>query len=268
MSITKKIMVTATMSAGKSTLINAFVGKRIMMTQNESCTAIPWEITEDLSASEPYGMYKKMQIKFKAEMATTLHNMKKSSISIFTPMYRISDNTIWKLIDTPGVNSSIDFDHKRLTEINIEKMEYDVLLYVLNGSHIGTTDDEEHLRFIQRIVPSEKIIFVINKIDQFRQGQDSIRRSVEDLKKRLIDIGFENPVIQPVSARAGFLEKCELQKNELSEEEMDELDLYKRKFNRSEFNLATKYIAAADYPLYQCGLYELEEIINRKGVMK
>lgn len=257
---------TATMSAGKSTLVNAFVGRKIMMTQNESCTSLPWVITEDPKSSKPYGYFNRMRITFKQDMATTLHNLSEATVPIFTPMYRNETNTIWQLIDTPGVNSSRDIEHKRLAESYIREMEYSVLLYVLNGGHLGTSDDEAHLRFIQQVVPSQKIIFVMNKVDQFRKGHDSIRESVATLKARLRELGFDDPIVQPVSARAGYLFKCELQRFTLTEEEVDELDWYKRKFSREGFNLTVKGSTESPTLLDQCGLHTLEKMINRKEV--
>lgn len=262
----KKILVTATMSAGKSTLVNALIGQRIMMTQNESCTSLPWVITEDPASSKPYVRHNRMRISFKHEMASALHALEKMPVPIFTPMYRSKTDLLWQLIDTPGVNSSSEAEHKRLAESYIKEMDYDILLYVLNGGHLGTSDDEAHLRFIQHTVPSQKIIFVMNKVDQFRKGHDSISASIATLKARLHELGFADPVVQPVSARAGYLFKCKLQQFELSEEEQDELDWYKRKFERDGFNLTRNSPSERSTLWDQCGLHPLEQTINRKEV--
>lgn len=268
MSELKRILVTATMSAGKSTLVNAFIGQQIMMAQNESCTSLPWVITEDPESSKPYGRHNRMRITFKQNIAAVLHELTNETVPIFTPMYRTEADVIWQLIDTPGVNSSTDMEHKRLAESYVREMDYDVLLYVVNGGHLGTQDDEMHLRFIQQVVPSQKIIFVMNKVDQFRKGHDSIQDSVVTLKNRLHEFGFLDPIVQPVSARAGYLFKRELQQSELSEEEIDELEWYKRKFAREGFDLSENKASMSSTLLDQCGLHALEKLIKRKEVCK
>ncbi|WP_404354539.1 dynamin family protein [Exiguobacterium aurantiacum] len=262
----KRILVTATMSAGKSTLVNALVGQRVMMTRNESCTSKPWVITEDPAADGLYAKHRQFKIKFKQSVAETLHHAENISLQLFTPMYRLASRHTWELIDTPGVNSTSDKDHQEVTEAYIRLGQYDVLLYVLNGSHLGTRDDLAHLRFVQNHVPHDKVIFVINKVDQFRNGQDSIATSLGMMEQQLKELGFTDPIIQPISAHAGYLMKRKLQEHDLSEDELDELRLYERKFTRPEFDLSTTKMAGRLHLLNQCGLYELEQLIERKDV--
>lgn len=263
----KRILITGTMSAGKSTLVNALIGQHVMMTRNESCTSKPWVITEDPDADELYAKHRQFKIRFKQQaIAETLHRVGTESLQLFTPMYRLNSRHVWELIDTPGVNSTKDKDHREVTEAYIRSGQYDVLLYVLNGSHLGTRDDLAHLRFICKYVEHHKVIFVMNKIDQFRNGQDSIADSLVTMKRQLGELGFTHPTIQPISAHAGYLMKRELQDHDLLEDELDELELYVRKFTRPEFNLSTTNKNSQVNLLYRCGLYELEQLIERKDV--
>jgi len=214
----KRILITATMSAGKSTLVNALIGQRVMMMQNESCTSKPWIITEDPTANRLYAKHKQFKIRFNQPIAEVLHQSKITSLELFTPMYRLKSRHIWELIDTPGVNSTSDRDHREVTEAYIKSNQYDVLLYILNGGHLGTKDDLAHLQFIYKFVPHHKVIFVINKVDQFRKSQDSIEDSLVTMNIQLKKLGFVDPMIQPISAHAGYLIKRELQDHELSED--------------------------------------------------
>lgn len=262
----KRILVTATMSAGKSTLVNALIGQRVMMTRNESCTSKPWIITEDPAADELYAKHQQFKIRFKQSVEEALHRSKAASLQLFAPMFRLNSRHVWELIDTPGVNSTADRDHREAAEAFIRSDQYDVLLYVLNGSHLGTRDDLAHLRFIHKHAPHHKVIFVMNKVDQFRNGQDSIADSLVTMKRQLEELGFTHPTIQPISAQAGCLMKRKLQEHDLSEDELDELRLYARKFNRPEFDLSTTKTMSPVNLLYQCGLYELEQLIEGKDV--
>lgn len=269
----KKILVTATMSAGKSTLVNALIGKKIMTTQNESCTAKQYSVKEDLSCGDNiYCLHNNTRMRLKKNISQVLHNIKSDNIVIHTKMSHIQDSYLWEIVDTPGVNSSADPEHKVISEELILKGDFNVLLYIMNGNHLGTNDDINHLHFIKDNVPTGKIIFVINKVDQFRQNHDSVEQSVDNVKIQLENLGFVNPVIQPISAYTGYLLKLDNSGQVLNDEEKDELELLTRKLKRPSFDL-TKYnfpsIVANNEiqeKLLRCGLYNLELLINRRDV--
>lgn len=267
---TKRILVTATMSAGKSTLINALIGQKLMATQHESCTAIPWIVKEDSEAKGMYGKYQNLKIRFKREVSEFLHTQETQQLEIFVKMDRLNDGHNWELIDTPGINSSLDPEHKKMTEEILNEGNFDILLYVLNGSYLGVNDDLQHLRHVQRHVSLDKIIFVLNKVDQFRSGEDSVGKSINDLMRQLNELGFNNPVIQPLSAYTAFLIKQQNQQIDLLEEEEDELELFTRKFKRAEFDLSPPALkdveVKSDARLVRCGMYSLEQLINGKEV--
>lgn len=269
----KKILVTATMSAGKSTLVNALVGKKIMATRNESCTAKKYIIKEDSTCGEDiYCYHQNTKLRLKKDIEELLHNISSEEVEIYTSMNHTEDQYLWEVIDTPGINSSADPDHKRISEKIILSGDFDVMLYVMNGNHLGANDDLMHLEFIKKNVQSEKIIFVINKVDQFRSNNDSIEDSVNNVKKQLEDKGFNDPVIQPISAYAGYLLKINNSNQALNEEEQDELDLLIRKFKRPSFDLRKHNSASIQkgdnlqQQLSRCGLYNLELLISRREV--
>lgn len=269
----KKILVTATMSAGKSTLVNALVGKKIMTTKNESCTAKKYSVKEDLSCGDHiYCLRNNTRMHLKKNISQVLHNLDSDNVVIHSKMSHIQDSYLWEIIDTPGVNSSADPEHKVISEEVIRKGDFDVLLYVMNGNHLGTNDDINHLQFIKDNVPTEKIIFVINKVDQFRQNHDSVEQSVDNVKIQLENLGFVNPVIQPISAYTGYLLKLDNSNQVLNDEEKDELELLTRKLKRASFDLA-KYNSPSivanneiQEKLLRCGLYNLELLISRRDV--
>ena len=52
-------------------------------------------------------------------------------------------------IDTPGVNSSMDKEHRKMSNAAIGAADCDVLLYLFNGENIGSDDDIKHLKFVK-----------------------------------------------------------------------------------------------------------------------
>ena len=78
----------------------------------------------------------------------------------------------------------------------LKEKDYDVLLYVFNAENISSTDNFNYLNYIFRNKKDNKIIFVINKLDSFRKGEDSIEDTVMNVNKELKKIGFTNKEIK------------------------------------------------------------------------
>lgn len=238
-----KVIVTANMSAGKSTLLNAFVGKRVNKTQNDACTAkihkivnkpyedgfcYEWDYLLDLDAD------------YETLMDDNSDNPSpKITVGAFFRTIGQRPKRVW-LIDTPGVNSSQNTDHKLLTEETIRNTEADLLIYLMNGENIGTDDDRKHLLFIQENYEG-KILFVVNKVDRFRRGEDSIEETLKKVVFDLTDLGFENPEVVPVSSYAAYLAKMSIFSESLDEDDQDEYERLSRKMKKAEYQLGRYY---------------------------
>lgn len=235
----KRIMVTATMSAGKSTLINAIIGKEIMPTSNSACTNNVVTIEESNDPDNVISMKlrnNRARLKnFKPEM---LLKTGSDLLDIYTKMKHYKDKFSWTIIDTPGVNYSRDDSHREITNDYLSEGKFDILIVVLNGNNLGTNDERSYLEVIKKRVSDSKIIFVINKLDQFRRSKDSITQTYHNVKKYLKEIGFATPVIQPVSAQAGFLSKAKLNNEKLSEYEEEDLEFQLQKFKCDFYDLS------------------------------
>lgn len=264
----KKILVTGTMSAGKSSLINVLIGKKMLITKNESATGKKYMIFE--KAIDNYAQHRdekgNMQsISNEHQLLTFLAQEKSEVLQLYTKMNHRNDNLPWCIIDTPGVNSSVDKNHLDITREVILEGEFDVMIYVINSNHLGATDNLNHLKFVKNNVPSEKIIFVMNKIDEFKKGTDSISASVKRVKQELENEGFTRPIVQPISAYTAYLTKRNHVSCELDEEEADELYSLQRKFNREAYDLSSynSIEVQSDYEkkLLQCGFYQLEQLV-------
>ena len=87
--------------------------------------------------------------------------------------------------------------------------------------------------------------------------------------KDLLKIGFENPIICPISAYFSYLLKLRMTGQALSEDEADEYALYSKKFKRSSYDLSHYYEDVQCLPTdseevalsKRVGLYGLEKII-------
>lgn len=238
-----KILITANMSAGKSTLMNALVGKKVNKTQNDSCTAkIHYILNKAFEDNLSYEFDYLLDLD--SDYDTLMEDNKDNTDNkiIVGNYFRTVNSTskrIW-LIDTPGVNSFLDKTHRDVTLNTISKNNADLLIYLLNGENIGTDDDKKHLIYIQKNF-NKKILFVINKVDKFKSKEDSISETINSVVEDLKSIGFENPYVVPVSAYAAYLAKISIFEENLDEDEQDEFDRMCRKLKNPEYQFNTYY---------------------------
>lgn len=213
-----KILVTANMSAGKSTLINAIIGQKVAKTSQAACTS---------TINYYYNTLDNNQYQIESEDESKQVNVVSYDFT----------NKQTQLIDTPGINFALDQKHGDLTKKTILEEKFDKLVYVFNGSQLATNDEFDYLKFIFENVDENKILFVINKVDNFKKEEDSILESVNTAKKDLNIIGFKNPKVFPMSAEAASLFKYSKNNIELSVDDEERFELLKRKFSRPFYNL-------------------------------
>lgn len=238
-----KIIVTAAMSAGKSTLLNALIGKKVNRTQNDSCTAkLHYIVNKPFEDDLCYELDHALELD--ADDQTLMEdnaNNENNEIVVGTYFRSINENPkrLW-FVDTPGFNSSLDAHHKQITENVIQTEKTDMLIYLLNGENLGTYDDRNHLEFIADNYHG-KIVFVVNKVDRFRKKEDSVPETLETLAKDLERIGFKTPFVVPVSSYAAYLAKKDIFGEDLDEDELDEFERLKRKLQRPEYQFDAYY---------------------------
>jgi len=266
-----RILITATMSAGKSTLINAIVGKPITKTAQEACTNNLCYIYNKPFEDNNIHLLASL-VSFSATYDELIAKEKETICNVasfFRTFYKTQARVC--LIDTPGVNSAINRDHGKLARKAIIEENYDKLIYILNAHSLGTDDEIKHLKYVYKNVPHNKIIFVINKLDSFRKSDDSVSESIKLVKTDLQKIGYKNPVICPFSAYFSFLLKMKQNNEELDSDEQDVFDLYIKKFNKPEYDLSKYYDKPVGEPFHNgdelmkmsfiSGLYCLENIL-------
>lgn len=216
------ILVAATMSSGKSTLINALIGHELLPSANESTTSSVIQIHHRNQSNFSGRSYiettsadqnSKPKIKPKnyirpitnQEIQQWNQDPDISNIILRGPLYPFSkiEKNI-HIIDTPGPNNSQDEQHASMAKNSLEKASYHLLLYVLNATQLGINDDYFTLKEIKNILQKRRgkqIVFILNKADKLdEEKSESIAQAVENAHNYLTKLGFENPIIIPTAA--------------------------------------------------------------------
>ncbi|MGN1248883.1 MAG: dynamin family protein [Candidatus Spyradocola sp.] len=267
------ILITANMSAGKSTLINALVGKNISLTQNLACTSKVHTIVskpfEDGVTSE-YDHDLQLNASREDLLSDSEENLS-TRITVGTYFHGGLGGERITLLDTPGVNSSENEEHREISNRMIRSKRYRLLLYVMNATQLGTNDEDLHLETVQKVIGRKSIVFVINKIDNLVSEDDDLLAMIENQRRYLISKGFRNPVICPISARAAYLAK-KSQREELNRLERGELENLADKFDQTimapyyrkqlRIQAMKKPADEADALLLNSGFAYLEKIIK------
>jgi len=208
------INVVATMSSGKSTLINALLGSQLMPSRNEACTA---KITEVLDTDADHFkavIFDKEGNALEETDDLTYEEMNRlnDAANVFRicaegniPFVESTDSKL-KLIDTPGPNNSATQEHKNITYQAINSDSTGLILYVLNGTQLGTNDDHSLLEYVAEQMKKggkqihDRFLFVINKMDQFDPEKEDILEVLNHAREYLESFDIENPLIFPCSA--------------------------------------------------------------------
>lgn len=210
------ISVIATMSSGKSTLINALLGTELLPSQNEACTAAITRISDNDQLSEYYATAYKDNSgtiaapKQKVTLAVMEELNKRNDVSIIDIEGNIpgipSSRVRLRLVDTPGPNNAMDANHRRLTN-SIIKNTRGIILYVMNIDNLGTDDDETLLRSVSEEMKKQgkqsrdRFIFVLNKCDRIQDAEKgTLKQMINHTRSNLQKFQIEDPTIIPTSA--------------------------------------------------------------------
>lgn len=237
----RRIIVTANMSAGKSTLINALIGKPLARTSQEVCTGNVCYLFN--KAFEDNNVHLATETLTLSASDSDLHSYEWTGPISIASYFAPSTPEIPRLciIDTPGVDAALYKEHTILTHLALQKDDYDIVVYVVCPTNLGTDAEINHLKWVAQNIPKEKIVFVLNKLDNFRDCSDSVEESVQGLKADLLKLGFEDPVICPISAYFSYLIKLKMTGQTLSDDEADEYTYLSKKFLRSAYDLSRFY---------------------------
>lgn len=254
----RRILVVANVSAGKSTLINALVGYRLNRMKTTACTN---KIVHIYNKVEPDGIIKCNEANNYAYYGDPEMTNSDYFIACALHFHSLLSRSNICLVDSPGINNADNLQHKAITLQAIRQGEYDALLYVSNCQYFGTNDEHLLLNMLQRTV-KKPILFVLNQLDRFKSKQDSVAEMLNNYRQDLRQIGFKDPVVIPVSARAALLMK--LSDNRLDEDDLFDKEQYVKQFKRDYFDLPA-YVNgdSTSNLLERTGISYLEEMIKQ-----
>ncbi len=158
-------------STGKSSVINALIGEKVL---KEGITPTTDKITI---------------IKFGEKN----EQLEEGIVTIEVPNSKL-ENTV--LVDTPGTNVTIE-QHKKITENFIPKS--DIIFFTIAAERAVTSSEYEFVKYLKDDW-KKNIIFLLNKID-IAENPEELDKLIEYTKNELQRLFGTEPVIIPISAR-------------------------------------------------------------------
>lgn len=243
-----EVNVVATMSAGKSTLINALLRQKLMPAKQEACTATITEIKDNdadhfmAKVYDSSGNLIQTHPELTFEIMDSLNSnpeVSKIHVEGNIPFVTAEDVSL-VLVDTPGPNNSRDPEHKAATYRMLSESSKTVVLYILNATQLAVNDDYNLLSHVADSMKvggkqsRDRFIFVVNKLDDFKKGEDSIEAAITKVRDYLRDNGIENANIYPASALTALNIRTILaESDDDDDDEVYEAKGKVRKFNRN-----------------------------------
>lgn len=242
----KNIAVCATMSAGKTTFVNALLGSDVLPSRNEATTAKITSVYDKDGTDHFSGFI----ISHNDSILETSDNVTLSTINDWNDnrlVKRIflqgdldnitSKNYVCAIHDTPGTNNSGDNTHHDITMQFLEDNSITAIIYIANCEHLATTDEKALLQELyEKIVLKQNtpVIFVLNKADCIDSEKDNLGKMISDYKCFLNQIGFQDFRILPFSAKNARLLKMALKGNSeiFTDSELDDFPLIVKKFSK------------------------------------
>lgn len=268
-----EVNVVATMSAGKSTLINALLQQRLMPAKQEACTATITEIKDTDAEHFMAKVYDKngKLIQVHPELSYEIMEQLNSNQEVSRIRaegnipFVTADDVSLVLVDTPGPNNSRDPEHKAATYRMLSESSKTVVLYIMNATQLAVNDDYNLLSYVADSMrvggkqSRDRFIFVVNKLDDFKKGEDSVESAINKVRDYLKDNGIENPNIYPASALTALNIRTIL----ADSDDDDDDDVYEakgkvRKFNKNEEMHFEKYT-----PLTPSSRGEVESLLAK-----
>lgn len=264
------VNVLARVSAGKSTLINALLGRELMPSNNIAETAKVTQIIDNDSTDgftavalddNRNQMYRIAHLSpEKMDELNDDTNVASVQLTGDIPFAKSIDYAL-ELVDTPGPDNVMNKDHhlqfdKLITRQNKNGFK-PVVIYVIPADGIGTDSTDDLLNVITRESRADyqesaknRFVFVISKMDTVKPV--NVIETLDNAKRYLINRGIENPVVIPVAAELAL----NIRRSDIREEdeEYEELEFKVHKQNKhSEFHfdeLAMTNGVAGSTPVY------------------
>lgn len=223
------VLVLSTMSAGKTSFVNALIGQELLHSGNEATTACITSVRYCRDRKDFSGAcYSYSGLELARQENVTSNSIRKwnadsevKNIQISGSFHTVSRSFPGMVLhDTPGPNNSQTKNHALLMTEAIRVIPFDTVFYLLNASQLATADDRfvlENLLKEFASKPKRPIYFILNKVDLLdpEKGED-VADYVRIASKYLIDIGFQKPNIIPVMANIALYARKALSSQKLT----------------------------------------------------
>lgn len=205
------IVVVGEFSAGKSTLLNAMMGERILPSfTNETTATVNFlrHISEAKNGEAGDVYYKDGKIVPLADRSLKTIEQYVSTkgdqvaenvahLDLYLDSDFLKDNVM--LVDSPGLNGIAE-GHREITEQQIKKSH--ACIFLFNCDHPGSKTDFEFLHEVRQQV--DCIFFVLNKIDMIKSDEnetiESVIQSLKESYKKQFPEEKTVPEIWPIAA--------------------------------------------------------------------
>ena len=228
--------VVATMSSGKSTLINALLGRDLLPAANDATTAKITRI-HDCDSAEGF------TVECHSREGQLLHKKQSATLNLLDE-YNNDDKVFYvdlegdipsisssllhlNILDTPGPNNSATQEHWDVTNTVLhDKERQPIILYVMDSTKPEDESDAALLKDIAETIKrggkqtQERFVFVMNKADTLDEAKDG--KIVDVLQRRqkyLQRCGIDATQIIPVSAQTALLLRMPQNGQELSKKQ-------------------------------------------------
>ena len=242
-----EVCVVATMSAGKSTLINSMLRTKLMPSKQEACTAIITRIKDNDKSTWQAEVYSKGGKLRETHKELTYQIMERLNADEQVSLIKTEGNIPFVtaedvslvLIDTPGPNNSRDPEHKKVQSEFLGKASKSLVLYIMEGT-FGSDDDNALLK---RVADSmavggkqsrDRFIFVVNKMDDRKKEDGDTEQTLERIRDYLKRHGITNPNLFPAAALPALNMRMIENGENVDEDTLDETEVKVKKLNRNE----------------------------------
>lgn len=244
-----EVCVVATMSAGKSTLINSMLRSKLMPSKQEACTAIITRIKDSLDGADHWQaeVYDLSNQLIETHEHLTYSTMQRLNSDDRVSMIKVngdipfvtSDDVSLVLIDTPGPNNARDPKHKRVQNKFLNQSSKALILYIMEGT-FGSNDDDDLLHQVADSMKvggkqsKDRFILVVNKMDDRKPSEDdATEQTLERVRVYLEKHGIINPNLFPAAALPALNIRLIQSGVEVDEDTADETEMKVKRLNRN-----------------------------------
>lgn len=244
-----EVSVVGTMSAGKSTFINALLGKKLMPSKNDSCTATITRIKDNDDKNHfTAKVYNEKDALIQSDAELSLEAMRKYNADPNVSEIRVEGDIPFVsakdmslvLVDTPGPNNARDLSHKVKTLSMLNNSSKALVLCLLDGTNSGINDEKVLLDTIAKSMnvngkqSRDRFLFVVNKLDKFKSSEDDVEETLGKIREDLRSYGIEDANIFPVSAEAALYIRCFLSGKDVDSDDKKDANNLLEKFTDNE----------------------------------